>query len=327
MTNMTSVLANQMTTTSKTKQYLAFDIGGTNLKYGLLDRSGNLLEKGSVSTVKSDLGSFLRQLTDIASAYQGRFRGIAICSPGKVDIKQKVIHYGGTLPFLDGANMQTLLGDQFQVPVGVENDAKAATLAEMWLGQLQTVSSGVMITLGSEVGGGIMINHHLLHGANFQAGEISFIPYDHHAEDWGSFTGQTCSAVNLIRQVNQVLGTVDVHDGLAAFAAINAHDNRIWPLFQAFCDRVAYTIVTLQAILDMQRVVIAGGISAQPIVLTTINEAYDRLAQACGRLGREFTKPEIVPAHFKNDANLYGALYALLIDQEVKQSDHDWSNL
>lgn len=327
MTNTTSVLANLTMMTTSSKHYLAFDIGGTNLKYGLLDRSGNLLEKGSVSTVKSDLASFMRQLTDIASAYQGQFRGIAICSPGKVDIKQKIIHFGGTLPFLDGANVQSLLGDHFGVPVGVENDAKAATLAEMWLGKLQDVSSGVMMTLGSEVGGGIMINHHLLHGAHFQAGEISFTPYDHHAENWGSFTGQTCSAVNLIRQVNQVLGTVDVHDGLAAFAAINARDDRIWPLFQAFCERVAYTIVNLQAVLDMQRVVIAGGISAQPIVLQEINAAYDRLAQACGRLGHEFTKPEIVPAHFKNDANLYGALYALLIDQEVKQTDQDWSNL
>lgn len=313
--------------TSSSKYYLAFDIGGTDLKYGLLDRSGNLLLQRKQPTVKRDLTSFIRQLVDIADIYRDRFRGIAVCSPGKVDIKRKIIHYGGSLPFLDGANLQTMLGDVFHVPVGVENDAKAATLAEMWLGQLQHVRSGVMITLGSEVGGGIMINHQLLHGTHFQAGELSFIPYSHRAADWGSFTGQTCSAVNLVKAVNRVLGTDDLADGLAAFAAINAHDQRVWPIFASFCQRVAYTILTLQAVLDMQRVVIAGGISAQPVLLQTINQAYDNLAQACYRLGHEFVKPDIVPAHFKNNANLYGALYALLIGQNDFQSAQDWSNL
>lgn len=306
------------------KKYLSFDIGGTELKYGILDRSGHLLSKDSVSTDRRDRPSFINQMLEIAAGYKDEIRGICICAPGKIDIHKKIIHFGGTLPFLDGVNMQKELGDKFGVPVGLENDAKAATLAEMWLGELKNTGNGVMLTLGSELGGGIIVHHQLLHGSHYQAGEVSFFPFKRNAKSWSDFTGQQCSAVNMIVKVNTALGINDKYDGRAAFAAINAHDHKAWPIFAKFCTDLAYTILTIQAILDGEKIVIAGGISAQPIVLKTINEAYDELTGKIYRLQHEFTRPEIVRARFGSEANLYGALYALLLESS---GQIEWTNI
>lgn len=296
------------------RQYLVFDIGGTNLKYALLDSAGNIIEKDKKPTVKSGLNDFLKEMYEIADQYKGKFKGIAISCPGKIDVDNKIIHFGGSLPFLDGANIQELFGDKYGVPVGVENDGKAAALAEMWLGALKDVVSGEMLTLGSEVGGGIVVGGQLIHGANFQAGELSFMRYDMNCADWSGFTGQKGSAVNMIKRVNEALGNSDLEDGQKAFEAINAGNAQALQIFEEYCADVANIILSVQAVVDGERVVIAGGISAQDIVIETIRKQYQALANKFYRVNNELTMPEIVRAKFENDANIYGALYALLLD-------------
>jgi transcriptional regulator/sugar kinase len=296
------------------KQYLVFDIGGTNLKYALLDNAGNIIEKNKKPTVKSGLNDFLKEMYEIADQYNGNFKGIAISCPGKIDVDNKIIHFGGSLPFLDGANIQKLFGDKYGVPVGVENDGKAAALAEMWLGALKDVVSGEMLTLGSEVGGGIVVGGQLIHGAHFQAGELSFMRYDMNCADWSGFTGQKGSAVNMIKRVNEALGNSNLEDGQKAFEAINAGNTQAVQIFEEYCADVANIILSVQAVVDGERVVIAGGISAQDIVIETIKKQYQALANKFYRVNNELTMPEIVRAKFENDANIYGALYALLLD-------------
>lgn len=251
---------------------------------------------------------------EIADQYNGNFKGIAISCPEKIDVDNKIIHFGGSLPFLDGANIQKLFGDKYGVPVGVENDGKAAALAEMWLGALKDVVSGEMLTLGSEVGGGIVVGGQLIHGAHFQAGELSFMRYDMNCADWSGFTGQKGSAVNMIKRVNEALGNSNLEDGQKAFEAINAGNTQAVQIFEEYCADVANIILSVQAVVDGERVVIAGGISAQDIVIETIKKQYQALANKFYRVKNELTMPEIVRAKFENDANIYGALYALLLD-------------
>lgn len=301
--------------------YLVFDIGGTNLKYALLNNAGQIKEKGKQSTVKTNLIDFMNQIYSIADSYLGNFQGISLAVPGKIDVEQKIIHFGGSLPFLDGANMQKLLGDKYHVPVGVENDGKAAALAEMWLGALKNVNAGEMLTLGSEVGGGIVVNGRLIHGAHFQAGELSFMRYEPTCKDWSGFTGQIGSAVNMIKRVNEAVGNKNLNDGLSAFKAINTGDKGAVKIFTDYCYDVANIILSVQAVVDGERIVIAGGISEQPIVIQTISKEYDKLASQIYRVGHEITKPEIVPAKFRNDANIYGALYALLLELNGESND------
>jgi len=138
--------------------------------------------------------------------------------------------------------------------------------------------------------------------------------YDMNCADWSGFTGQKGSAVNMIKRVNEALGNSDLEDGQKAFEAINAGNAQALQIFEEYCADVANIILSVQAVVDGERVVIAGGISAQDIVIETIRKQYQALANKFYRVNNELTMPEIVRAKFENDANIYGALYALLLD-------------
>ena len=190
---------------------------------------------------------------------------------------------------------------------------KASVLAENWLGSLKDIKNCAAITLGTGVGGGIIVDGHLLNGAHFQAGELSFMKLRDSDNDFNSFAGSRASAVQMITRVNEKLGNSDKTDGLAAFKAINEKDPDAWEIFEEYCNRVVSIIVNVQSVVDLDAIAIGGGISAQPIVVKEINRQYDKLYDSSELIRMTFTRPQILDARFKNDANLYGVLYNLLL--------------
>ncbi|GFZ26812.1 ROK family protein [Lactobacillus corticis] len=288
---------------------LVFDIGGTNIKYALFSATGELLEKAQRPT-PDNLASFKSLLEQIAGQYQGQFDGIAVCAPGTIDGEKQLIHYGGALQYLDGLDL-TILADKFQVPVRAINDGKAAALAELWRGQLVGINNGCVMTLGTGVGGGIVINGELLSGNNFQAGEFSWVILDANRSVLGN-AGRLCSAVKMIEEVNIACGNPNIKDGEAAFSALEEPGSVAGrQIFNRYCSNVAYLIVNIQAILNLERVVIGGGISAQPRLVATIENQLAKYLKLRRNFGDGMTAPAIVAAKFKNDANLYGAWYNL----------------
>ncbi len=153
----------------------------------------------------------------------------------------------------------------------------------------------------------------MLNGAHYQAGEVSFLNLDINAKGFDGFSGTLGSAVGMIKKINKALGNKDKTDGLAAFEAINAGDETALKIFNEFCHMVAVVILNMQAVVDLDTIAIGGGISAQPIVAKGINKAYDKLLDDDPLVKTTFTRPQIVDARFKNNVNLYGALYNLLI--------------
>lgn len=305
-------------------QYLAFDIGGTNLKYALMNKEGKILEKGKTLSKTDSLEAFMQSMYEVGDCYQGQFNGIAVCAPGKIDTKKKIIHFGGALPFLDGLNLQETLGKRYNVPVGVENDGKAAALCEQWLGKLHNTRTGAVMTLGTGVGGGILIDNQVLHGNTFQAGELSWMVTDQTAglKEKAAYTGENCSAVHMIKSVNKALGNDDdLNNGLKAFDAIKNGNEKAIKIFKKYCLNVAVMILNVQTVINGEKIVIGGGISAQPILIEEIRKQFNSILQNNPMLGHQVIAPKIVAAKFMNDTNLYGALYALLLEidgQEVR---------
>ena len=117
----------------------------------------------------------------------------------------------------------------------------------------------------------------------------------------------------MIKNVNEAIENDDETDGLAAFEAINNEDEKAKSIFDEYCKRIAAIIIDIQAVVDLDAIAIGGGISAQPIVVQGINQAYDEVLAANKIIRNTFTRPKIVEAKFKNGANLYGALYNLFI--------------
>lgn len=295
------------------KYYLSIDIGGTNLKYGLLDRAGKLIGHDKVPTPSDNREHFLAVLEAVIDAYVNQIRGIAISVPGKIDVQKGIIYFGGSLPFLDKFPLKSVLEDKYQLPVGLENDGKSAALAELWLGNLTDTPNSAAVVLGTGVGGGIILNNQLLYGTNFQAGEFSFMLNDFKNPDFiEAAVGGNTSAVGMIRTIGTQLGLTDATNGIAVFEAIKAGEPFAVKTFNHFCLYVAKMILNIQSVVDLQRYVIGGGISAQPLVITTINDQYDQMLAATPIIQATLTKPDIIQAKFGNDANLYGALYSLL---------------
>ncbi len=298
------------------EKYLTFDIGGTNLKYALIDEKGHIIEKDRVKTSTENLDAFMESVYQVADKYQGKFQGIAVCAPGKIDTENKVIYFGGALQFLDGLNLQKALGDRYNVPISVENDGKAAALFEQWLGELRGLDTGAAITLGTGVGGCIVVNNGVLHGSTFQAGELSWMitNYGLGVKNRAAYTGSNCSAVSMIKKVNLALGNKDLDDGLVAFDAINNGDLRALPIFKRYCHNVATMIVNIQTVINASKYVIGGGISNQPILIEEINNQLQKILEDNPMIGKQMIAPEIVAAKHGNDSNLYGALYSLLLE-------------
>lgn len=299
------------------KNYLVFDIGGTNLKYGLLNNAGQLIEKHRITTPKQGLTKFLTETKRIIEKYQDQIKGIAFSCPGKIDHSSRTVYFGGSLPFLDGLQLATELEKHFDIPVSIENDGKAAALAELWLGNLKDISNGAAIVLGTGIGGGIIINGKLVQGTHFQAGELSFMINDKTQSDLEMLAGFNTSAVMMIEAIAKELQFEDIHDGPIVFEEIKAGNPIATKIFMSFCRNIAILILNIQSVVDLERFVIGGGISAQPLVVETINQQYDQVLNELPLVKQTFTRPNIYNSKFHNDANLYGALYHLLLQLDI----------
>lgn len=296
------------------RQYLSIDIGGTAIKYARIDHSGNISEKEHLPT-PHERAAFITALHVITTAVKDRVSAVCISVPGIVNPATGKVQFTGALSFMGAYDMKDDIRRLTGLPVFVGNDANCATLAEMWLGNLNGVATGAVITLGTSVGGGIVVNGQLVHGPHFQAGELSAMIIDHDAGELHySTVGATTSAVKMIEQIADRCGIADRTDGRQVFARINARDELAWPIFASFCRRVAILILNMQTMLDFERVLIGGGISAQPVLIGEIKHQFALLRQGDHRLRDDVTMPAIMKAKFENEANLLGALYGLLLE-------------
>lgn len=293
--------------------YLSIDIGGTNIKYALLDKAGNIIKKDKVPSTQ-DENEFLKKIDQIVYDFED-LKGVAFCAPGQV--LNNIIHFGGSLTFLDGMNFPARY-EKLNVPIAVINDGKASVLAESWLGNLKGISNCASLTLGTGIGGGCIVNGRLISGTHAQAGELSFMRFDP-STNAHEIAGFTYSAVQMIRDVNTIVGNPDIKDGIAAFKVIKSGNKEAVQRFNEFCAGVATIIFDMQTVIDLQKYTIGGGISAQSIVIDTINQAYDQIYKNNSLISQTLTKPEICATKFRNDANLYGALYNLLLQENNEQ--------
>ena len=301
-----------------TKKYFSIDIGGTNIKYGIINNQGDLISHKSVKTPDNKT-DFLDLIKSIVQENLSDIQGVGISVPGKVNVQTGTVFYGGALPFLDKVSFKDELESAFHIPAAVENDAKSGASAELWLGSLKDVNNGAIITLGTGVGGGIVLNHQLLHGSHYQAGELSYMSLGTDTSKISNLVGLSGSAVHMIEACAKILNLTDMHDGVAVFDAINSGNQQVAKIFSNYCDVIATVILNIQSVVDLETIAISGGISAQPIVVEEINRAYSRLLDQNPLLKAQIEIPNIVQAHFKSNANLYGAVYNLLLQTDSQK--------
>ena len=168
----------------QSKFILAIDLGGTNLKIGLLNSSFKILRKHVLST-KSHVskGALIKAIIDSVNTIaassgvrKSEIIGLGVGLPGPIDVQKGLVHFFPNIPGWKEVRLKAILENKLRVPVFLDNDANLMCLAEFKLGAAKNTTNAVCLTLGTGVGAGIIIDGTLYRAKTFAAGEIGHIP-------------------------------------------------------------------------------------------------------------------------------------------------------
>ncbi|WP_105305104.1 ROK family protein [Anaerolactibacter massiliensis] len=302
--------------------YLALDIGGSSIKYGLIDTDGNILSSGESATDTSSLNGFLLAIQKVKNTFHHSYAGVAVSMPGKIDMNHGIAETGGNYKFIHNLPLKDLLENIFGQRVVIANDGKCAAAAEAWKGNLAGIENGAIIVIGSGIGGGLILNNQLYFGTDSAAGEFSWLPVsyskiwhdtlqDDMRDQRSVIWSDLCSTSALLKNyANAIKADPSSIDGYRFFRDYKEGNEDAICLFREFSKNMASGIFSIQAILDLNRYVIGGGISKEPLVTESIRNAVDELFVLTEKAPCK--KPEILISKYHNDANLIGALYFYL---------------
>ncbi len=293
------------------ERYLVLDIGGTFVKYALMDRDGRFLEQGKTPAKVGCEREMLGSLELVRDAVGTDFAGVAISMPGRIDTRRGWAHTGGAFTWLHDYPAAERYGAVFGRPTTIANDGKCAARAESWSGALADVSSGAVLVLGTGVGGGIVLDGKVWMGCSGGAGELSWLVCDYPsickegAMGTDSIWAGRIAAGAIVPAFAKRKG-LEKADGVMLFDAYEAGDEDAKAVLDDYAMWAASGIVNIQAVLDLERYAIGGGISARPEATTLIAREVDHIFSLHEHL--PFSKPQIVTCKFGNEANLIGAL-------------------
>lgn len=291
------------------KKYLGIDLGGTAIKYSLMEEDGTVLNPHSIPTPKESLDAMIQVFDSIVVPVKDQISGIAISFPGRIDHVSGFIHTGGAVSqYMTKIPLKDILTERYQLKVAIENDGKCAAHAELWKGSLKEVDSGAVILIGHAVGGGIVLNHKVWRGVHSSSSEFSNLITDYQFDTQPGYWMQICGIAGLLRPFAQAK-QLDFNkiNGKLFFEALHQNDKDAQQIYQNYIKSLRSGIITLQAILDVEKFCIGGGISEQECLIedvrAAVNQYFDSLPSYVALI-----RPEIDACTFRNNANLIGAL-------------------
>ncbi len=312
-----------MTTRSNQKYYAGLDLGGTFVKCGIVDGDGRLIKKDSVET-KGGYNDIARVMAELALRLADevgvKLSGIGIGAPGTIDGKRGVIVYSNNLkwhnvPIVD--DIARITG----VPVSITNDANAAALGEYAFGAGRLYDNIIFVTLGTGVGGGIIIDGKIYEGLGGAGAELGHMVI--------KMGGKRCScgrygcleayasASALVRQAKAHMkknpytvmhelcgGDIEKMNGKFFFEAVRKGDSGALMVYDRYLDHLVCGLADFANIFRPDAIILGGGISAVGEVLT--EPLMERLnKEAYG--GNDYAHVKIITSDLANDAGLFGA--------------------
>lgn len=309
--------------------YIGVDLGGTSIKHAIIREDGTLLKKREIATPVEEGGEAIMQaiasaavhIADETGVDYERIKGIGIGVPGFMNIPEGIVHEAVNLGLLNFP-VKAQLEAQSQRPVFVDNDANIAALGEMWQGAGQGARHLICVTLGTGVGGGIIANGDIYHGADGIAGEIGHVTAV-------AKNGEPCNCGRQGCLEVYASATAIAREGLAAAkSGDSVYLQDVWNKTDDVtakdvaegalqndeaCGRIVndvgyylgLSLAQLSNSLNPQKIVIGGGVSqAGAILFDPIQHHFDHYAL---KLVRQ--SAEILPAQLGNDAGVYGAAW------------------
>jgi len=293
--------------------YICIDIGGTSIKYGVLSDEGEIFIDGTVSTkvtekenfILSDVKKLVRNILDEYRNYE--IKGICVSTAGVVNPEKGEIAYAGpTIPKYTGTKIKEELEKEFSISCEVENDVNCAGLGEYWKGAGKGSKSMVCLTIGTGVGGSVILDGKLLNGIGYTAGEIGYMDVN------GSYIQNIASSRYLVEKVQKEKvekeGITDAITGVDIFELAKKGDEICIAGINEIISNLAVGVRNIIYLLNPEVIVIGGGITAQKEYL----EEKIRKEVNDGMISDMFRKTRIELAQQGNQAGLLGALYNFL---------------
>ena len=308
--------------------YIGVDLGGTNIAAGIVDEKGNLLRKASIPTgaereadeVIKDMAGLCRKLIDEQGITVDDVEYAGVATPGTADHDNGIVVYANNLRFLNyplADKLKEFLGVK---KVLIENDANAAAKGEAACGAAKGYANSVMITLGTGLGGGIIIDNKIYSGFNYAGAELGHMVIEVDGlpcscgrkgcwEAYSSATGLiNMTKVKLAETKDTIMHEMVAHDGKVsgrtAFDAMRKGDKAAKEVVDKYIYYLAMGIVNIINIFQPEVLVIGGGICNEkhyltdPLMDIVDKEQYSR---------NSAKKTEIRIATLGNDAGIIGA--------------------
>lgn len=308
---------------------IGIDIGGTSVKIGIFEADGTLFKKWEVPTRKEDNGAYI--LEDIAASIREKtkelgmqlsdFAGAGMGLPGPV-LDNGYVEFCVNLGWKAMNPQEILSGLLDGMPVKSANDANVAALGEMWQGGGRGYKNAVMVTLGTGVGGGIILNEKIWAGMQGVAGEIGHIHVVEGEKERCNCGGHGCleqvaSATGIARVARRILAADEsrlsvLRNGKELTAkdvldAAKAGDELALESIHISCRYLGMAMASITMVIDPEAYIIGGGVSkAGPFLIDIIKKHHDDMSWMAAR------KADVVLATLGNDAGIYGAAKLIL---------------
>ncbi len=304
------------------KYYIGVDIGGTSIKLGMFSRAGQLLEKWEIATRAEDEG--VNILPDVVASIEekraekdGNIIGIGVGVPGPITDDGMVLKCANiNWPMFNVRNRLVELTGVGKVKIG--NDANVAALGEMWKGGGRGYDSIVMVTLGTGVGGGVILGGKMLTGSKGAAGEIGHITVNPDEtevcgcgkrgclEQYSSATGIVRIAKKELREDSSLASLKEI-TAKDIFDAAKEEDPYALSVVEKFAEYLGLALGNIAQVVDPEAFVIGGGVSrAGDIIINHIEKYYNNNVMFALR-DKDFRLAEL-----GNDAGIYGAVRMVL---------------
>ena len=311
---------------------IGVDLGGTNIAAAIIDENYNIVKKGSVSTgahreaslIMDDMAALCHKICDEAGVDISSVEAVGIASPGIANSRDGVVEYACNLPFVKYPICRELGNRLGMSNVHVENDANAAAWGEAVAGAACGSSNSIMITLGTGVGGGIIIDNKVYSGSNFAGAELGHIVISVDGRPcncgrcgcWEAYSSATalikmtaekleeCKAAGRETLLEKKVAEYGKVSGRTAFAAMREGDEAAREVVETYIKYLASGLASIINIFQPEILSLGGGVSNEGQYL------LDMLIPAVRQqtYGGDIVKPtEIKIAQLKNDAGLIGA--------------------
>ena len=312
-------------TKSKDKFAVGVDIGGTNIKLGIISDTGKIVKKALVET-KGEGGpdvvvsQIKKGINELLSKNDRKIIGIGIGCAGTVDQKKGIVENPPNLPKWDKVPLGSLIKKAFGYNVFLDNDANAAAIGEMHFGAGRKLESFIMVTLGTGIGGGIIINRQIYHGDFGAAGEIGHTVIDYNGPkcNCGSY-GCIEAYVGNHYLVKRIQGELKNKPDTKIWDLINHDIEKLSPrvideaaqagdeyaksIIIQLGDYLGCAFASLANILDISTFIVGGGVAGfgKPLFDAAQKMAAERALLSLRK------RIKVLPAKLKNDAGIQGS--------------------